>query len=192
MAFVDVRMDPDRSPKPTRAVARWVIVPAVCAAMVLAACGGSGQPAGSGSASSPTLLPSSPTALPAFDPAAFRRLLGQLKGRPVVVNFWGSWCGPCTIEAPGLAVTARRFAGRVQFLGVDVLDRRTPAEAFIRRYGWTYPSLFDATGAIKNSLGLLGQPVTLLYDAAGKQVFTWSGPVTPAQLERQIEKILPK
>src|SRR5438094_202055 len=61
------------------------------------------------------------TALPQLDPARFRQLLAQLRGKPVVVNIWASWCGPCIAEAPDLAAAAREFQGRVQFLGVDVL-----------------------------------------------------------------------
>ena len=118
-----------------------------------------------------SLLPSTPTELPTFDAAKFGTLLSQLKGRPVVVNFWGSWCGPCRTEAPGLAATAHQYAGRVQFLGVDVADERTPARAFIRRYGWSYPSVFDPDSKIKDSFGFLGQPVTLLMNDAGTRVF---------------------
>src|SRR5438105_12826793 len=70
------------------------------------------------------LLPSTPTSLPSFDPATFRQLLAQLRGEPVVVNFWGSWWGPCINESPVLPTAPRRHRYRVHFIGLKVLARR--------------------------------------------------------------------
>jgi thiol-disulfide isomerase/thioredoxin len=155
-----------------------------------AACGGSGA----ASLQSPEgrLLPSSPTALPTFDLTRFHQLLDQLKGRPVVVNVWASWCGPCIREAPSLAQVARAFRGRVQFLGVNIQDQRPAATAFIRKYGWSFPSVLDPSGAIRDGLGFVGIPVTQVLDASGMQVegALWSGPTfTAADLSRELEKV---
>jgi cytochrome c biogenesis protein CcmG/thiol:disulfide interchange protein DsbE len=136
------------------------------------------------------LLPRTTCELPEFDPARFRQLLGQLRGVPVVVNVWASWCGPCLEEAPQLARVSRSLLGRVQFLGVDVLDRLPPARAFVLRFGWPYPSVFDPRGAIRDSLGLLGQPHTLIYDREGRLAFTWSGPVTEGLLRGELARVL--
>lgn len=165
---------------------RVVAVTAICL-VVLSACGGSTRTPPPRSAS---LLPSGPTALPAFDPTRFRSLLAELHGKPVVVNFWGSWCGPCRQEAPHLAAASRTYQGRVQFLGVDVTDFRTPARAFIRQFGWTYPSVFDPTGAIRSSFGLVGAPHTMIFDANGNRTFLRSGPVDQQMLESEINKVL--
>ena len=132
------------------------------------------------------LLPSSPTALPEFDPTRFHELLGQLRGKPVVVNVWASWCGPCVVEAPDLAKAARLFQGRVQFLGVDVLDQLGPARAFIRKYGWSYPSVFDPQAAIRNDLGFIGQPETIVFDRTGKRIFVQSGAITLDVLRKEL------
>jgi len=113
-----------------------------------------------------------------------------LRGKPVVVNIWASWCGPCTAEAPGLAREARRLQGKVQFLGVDIIDHLPPARAFIRKYGWPYPSVFDPKGAIRDDLGFIGQPITVVYDASGKQVFTQSGAVSEEDLQGAVEDVL--
>jgi len=164
---------------------RPLLVAAV--ALALAAC--TGKP--KGPSASPVALPSSATALPTFSATQFRGLLTTLKGKPVVVNVWASWCGPCTREAPSLAQVSAQYAGRVQFLGVDIEDQLTPARAFIAKYGWTYPSVFDPTGSIRDDLGLLGQPVTILYDATGTKVFSWSGATSPGQLAAEIAKIVP-
>jgi thiol-disulfide isomerase/thioredoxin len=157
----------------------------VAALALLVGCGGGNSPSTSGA-----LLPPSPTALPSFDPAKFHRLLVQLKGKPVVVNFWGSWCGPCIGEAPLLAAAATQYEGRVQFVGVDVQDDVPNARAFIRRFGWSYPSVFDPPASIEGSLGMSGQPVTIFFDAAGKQVFIRSGAVKDGEVQRELDKIL--
>jgi thiol-disulfide isomerase/thioredoxin len=158
-------------------------------AMLLAACADAPPSAGGGSPAT-TSLPKSPTALPRFSPAQFGQLLSSLKGKPVVVNIWASWCGPCTAEAPGLAKVAREFQGRVQFLGVDILDQLPQARAFVRRYGWPYPSVFDPMGAIRDSLGFVGQPITIVYDASGEQAFSWSGAVDEDDLRTALKDLL--
>ncbi len=162
-----------------------LVTAALLVAIATTACSGgastSTPPGPSGS-----LLPTTPTALPQFDPQRFRELLAQLHGRPVVVNVWASWCGPCVVEAPDMAAAGREFQGLVQFLGVDVLDQLGPARAFIRKYGWNFPSVFDPTAAIRNDLGFIGQPVTLVLDGSGKRVFTQSGAITLDVLRKEL------
>lgn len=137
------------------------------------------------------LLPTDAAALPELDLDGYRTLLGQLEGTPVVVNLWGSWCAPCRQEAPDLAAAHERFGDRVQFLGVDLLDARESARAFMREFGWTYPSVFDPSGDIRDGLGLLGQPATLVYDADGALVERWVGPVPPGELEARLVRLAP-
>jgi len=136
------------------------------------------------------LLPTSADALPDFDFAAFEDLGSQLAGVPVVVNIWSSWCGPCKEEAPALASAALKYGGEVQFLGVDILDDREDAASFIRQHGWTYPSLFNHSGDIRDSLGFIGQPETVFYDASGHVVSTWIGPIPSDRLEQGIAAAL--
>ena len=136
------------------------------------------------------MLPGTTCSLPEFDPARFRELLGQLRGVPVVVNIWGSWCGPCLEEAPDLSRVAREFEGRVQFLGVDINDLRVPAQNFIRRFRWPYPSVFDQPGAIRDSLGLVGQPHTVIFDARGRRTLAHAGAISERQLRAELRKLL--
>jgi thiol-disulfide isomerase/thioredoxin len=152
------------------------------------ACGGSDEPTVRPQLRA-VVLPGSPTALPTFSVAAFHGLTAHLKGRPLVVNIWASWCGPCVAEAPDLARAARAFEGRVQFLGVDIQDQRPAATAFIQRFGWPYPSVFDPDGAIRDDLGLIGQPHTVIFDAGGKQAYISSGPITEETLQSQLATV---
>ncbi len=137
------------------------------------------------------LLPRTTCSLPQLDPARFRELLGQLRGVPVVVNVWGSWCGPCLEEAPDLARVAREFEGHVQFLGVDINDLRAPAQNFIRRFGWPYPSVFDPPGAIRDALGLVGQPHTLVFDATGRRTLAHVGAISAGELRSELRRLVP-
>jgi thiol-disulfide isomerase/thioredoxin len=94
------------------------------------------------------------------------------RGQVVVVNFWGSWCGPCRAEAPTLAVAAEQYkSAGVDFLGVDVRDTTASAEAFTRNFGITYPSVSDAGSVITldftSVVPIAGTPTTLVIDRTG-------------------------
>ena len=136
------------------------------------------------------LLPKTTPGLLLFDAGKFDALLAQLKGTPVVVNIWASWCGPCRTEAPLLSAAARRYGHQVQFVGVDILDQIQAATSFTNEFHIPYPSVFDPTGAIKTELGFLGQPDTIFFDAAGNKVTTLSGPLTAQTLNSGIQRIL--
>jgi thiol-disulfide isomerase/thioredoxin len=167
---------------------RPAVVSVVMAGLLAAGC--AREPAGGDSEQPVSLLPENRVALPTFDLPRYEALLGELRGTPVVVNFWGSWCPPCEAEAPGLAEVSSEFEGRVQFLGVDILDNRAHAREFILRFNWQYPSVFDPTGAIRDGLGYVGQPITLIYDAQGVLAFEWNGAVGEDQLRREIRRVL--
>lgn len=167
----------------------------LCLLTLAVACGRA--PAGvsrspSVSASNPataSLLPDSVDGLPTSDPERFRRLLDELRGTPVLVNFWGSWCPPCDEEMPRLVAAHRQFGDRVQFIGVDILDSRPEARAFIAEHGITFPSVFDPPDAIKTSLGQVGQPVTVFYRADGSFFASWAGPISEDRLHRNLRAI---
>lgn len=132
------------------------------------------------------LLPTHVAELPSFDVQTYQELLTQLHGTPVVVNVWAAWCGPCQAEAPLLHTASQTYGDRVQFLGVDILDSRDGARGFIDEHGLMYPSVFDPAGAIRDSLGMIGQPVTVFYDADGDVASTWEGQLTQAALDQGV------
>jgi cytochrome c biogenesis protein CcmG, thiol:disulfide interchange protein DsbE len=102
--------------------------------------------------------------------------LGDLRGKPVVLNFWASWCGPCRDEAPMLNAAARRYGDRVHIVGVNIKDSRTDALEFARSYGYVFPSVVDSDGRIFDDYGLTGQPETFVIDAQGKVFQHVQGP----------------
>jgi len=141
-------------------------------------------------AAAAALLPLTVSDLPSFDFESYGRLLYQLRGTPVVVNFWASWCGPCRREAPALVAAANRYGNVIQFLGVDHQDQRAPAADFSRQYEVPYPNVFDASGEIHDSLGFIGLPDTVFYARDGSIVGTWAGPLTAAALAGGIDQLL--
>ena len=97
--------------------------------------------------------------------------VGDLKGRAVVVNFWASWCVPCRDEAPVLQKTYERYRDQgLVVLGVDVNDFRQDARRFMKRYGLTYPVVYDGKGSTVGKWGVRGFPETFFVDRTGKLV----------------------
>ena len=112
--------------------------------------------------------------------------LATFKGRPVVVNFWASWCGPCRAEAPQLVAFARSHPG-VQMLSVNSADlSRAAATAFAARSQWTWPNVFDPSAGIQHAWGVGGLPATFLVDGAGKLRARKLGGTTAAELDRLV------
>lgn len=169
---------------------RPIIIAALAFLTLPAGCGPApGDPAGL-TTTADSLLPEDRLELPAFGIAEYRALLRELRGMPVVVNIWGSWCPPCRVEAPDLGKVARELEDEVQFVGVDILDDRGSAREFILEFDWPYPSLFDPDGEIRDGLGYVGQPITIVYDRDGRVAFEWVGNVTAELLREEIEKVL--
>ena len=104
--------------------------------------------------------------------------LAGLRGRPLVVNLWASWCAPCRDELPGFARLAG--TGAVEVLGVDVEDDPTAALTLLAEVGVRYPSVRDATSSTQQPLRWSGLPMTLLVDPDGVVVHTVRGPVPDA------------
>jgi cytochrome c biogenesis protein CcmG, thiol:disulfide interchange protein DsbE len=97
--------------------------------------------------------------------------LADFGGRPLVINFWASWCYPCQTEMPLLESAFRSDHGAVQFLGIDTDDKRGAAIRFLDRVHVTYPSLFmPERGPVAVSYDLIGLPITVFVSANGTLV----------------------
>ena len=134
-------------------------------------------------------------AAPSFDLPRLDRdgrlSLASLRGKVVVVNFWASWCEPCKKEAPHLESAWTRYRGDgVVVVGVDAHDFKSEARRFVERYGVSYPIVHDGRGASLRSVGIVGFPETIVIDREGRIVGWVQGPVTEAELERNIARAL--
>lgn len=96
--------------------------------------------------------------------------LSALRGKPVLVNFWASWCPPCRQEMPDLAKKADEYKGRVQFYGVNltVQDKVEDAKAFAQSAGVAFPILLDKNGDVAKEYHVQAIPSTFLIDAKGQ------------------------
>lgn len=110
--------------------------------------------------------------------------LAELRGWPVVINFWASWCDPCKDEAPVLAAAAKAHAGEVVFLGLDVQDLTSDARRFLERHEANYVSVRDSGDGSYSAYGLTGVPETFYIDAQGRAVFHSLGGLSRRELEQ--------
>jgi thiol-disulfide isomerase/thioredoxin len=178
---------------------RFALLPALAAAILLAACSSSdpgksasttsfarlkGAPAELGS------LYSRPSALLGGGTEAFQKQLDELRGRPVVVNAWASWCGPCRFEFPFFQRQAVKRGRRVAFLGVNSQDHEGDARRFLKEYPLPYPSYEDPDGDLVRKLGAAqGLPVTAFLDRRGDVAYLHQGGyASEARLAEDIER----
>lgn len=118
--------------------------------------------------------------------------LAELRGHPVVINKWGSWCTPCRQEFPVFQRAGADFGRRVAFLGINVADNTGAARRFLADHPVTFPSYSDPRGTLSNAVGAPGgAPITVFIDARGRTAFVHQGPYeTVADLRTDIKRYL--
>jgi len=117
--------------------------------------------------------------------------LADLEGRPVVLNFWASWCGPCVEEFPLLRDAAAQYADEgLAIVGVVFRDRSEAARDFIARNGGSWPAAMDPGERVASAYGILGPPETYFIARDGTIAARQFGPVTEASLATQLATIL--
>jgi thiol-disulfide isomerase/thioredoxin len=105
----------------------------------------------------------------------FRRL-SEFRGKPLLINVWASWCGPCRQEMPSLERLSRRVGGRqFNIIGVSTDDDAAAAMRFLRQYGITFDNYLDRKLALEDMLGAAVLPLTVLVDAKGRVVLKTNG-----------------
>ena len=116
--------------------------------------------------------------------------LTELRGYPVVLNFWASWCIPCKEEAPYFAAAARAHRGKVAFLGLDIQDLVPDARRFLDELGVPYVSVRDGTPKSYSAYGLTGVPETYFIDPRGRAIEHAIGAMSRRELEASIAVLL--
>ena len=144
---------------------------AVLAAVALAGCGSSQAAAGD-------------TKVEIMAPSAFS--VADFAGKPLVVNFFGSWCGPCNIEAPDLSNFSKANPD-VQFVGIAVDDTEADATGFMTKYDLQYPLVLDDR-SLGDQYGITGVPTTIFFDAQGQEKDRIVGAATSDQFTASLAK----
>ncbi len=186
-----------RDPAAVRIPARLVAV--AVAAVVVAACsgGGAASPAapGGSSAASPAVGPELGSLAPGLALADLDGKpvsLADYRGRPVVLNYWASWCGPCRDEFPALkAAQEAHAAAGLAVLGVLFKDDVAPARDFVAKEGATWTTLADPDGTGAAAFRVVAPPTTFFIDGDGVVRALQVGGMTPDQLDRHLGTILP-
>ena len=117
--------------------------------------------------------------------------LGDHKGKPVMINFFASWCLPCREEAPVLEKVIHEYGAKgVVFMGIAIDDTEDKMKDFMTRYGVTFPVGLDKTGVVQKSFGLYGIPTTYFINKQGIINYFHSGSVTEELLQHELDKLL--
>ena len=117
--------------------------------------------------------------------------LSDHEGSPVVINFWASWCPPCRQESPGFERLWRRYQDTgIQFVGVDIQDEVSDAEAYVREFGLTFPNGIDPEGEITVEYGVIGLPVTFFIGSSGIVEGRWVGAIPEDKLEEWVKALI--
>lgn len=139
-----------------------------------------------------------PPKIPAPDVTVYDREGNAVKlsdyfGKPIVMNFWASWCGPCKMEMPDFNEKSQELEGKVQFLMVNMTDgaRETVeiASDFIAEQGYTFPVFFDTTSEAAYTYGAYSLPTTFFIDAEGNAIAQATGAISGETLQRGIDLI---
>ncbi len=128
-------------------------------------------------------------ALPTLDGEIVR--LSDFKGKPVLINFWATWCGPCRAEFPDFQQAAVDNAGTLVIIGINntTTDQKDQIPAFLDEFGVTYPIVLDETGDTTKAYNILGLPTSIFIDRNGNVNEIFTGPVNKAYIEAKLSEL---
>jgi cytochrome c biogenesis protein CcmG/thiol:disulfide interchange protein DsbE len=175
-------------PRRRRHLVRW-IAGAILVVLVAVAVVAATRPSYQATQVASPLLGHSAPALHATSFTGSPVTLSQYRGRYVYVNFFASWCPPCTAEEPNLVAfnfQQQRHPGGAALLSVVFNDSDAAARRFVQQWGALWPAVSDPNGTAANAFGVESPPMTFLINPAGRIAGVWDGPVTVAQLDAML------
>jgi thiol-disulfide isomerase/thioredoxin len=117
--------------------------------------------------------------------------LASFFGKPIILNFWASWCGPCKSEMPEIQKFYEEYGEEIHFLLVSVDESLDTAKAFIAENGYTFPVYFDASSLGAYTYGASSIPLTFFIDAEGNLTAYYMGAMTESILQQGVDMIRP-
>ncbi|BCJ86698.1 TlpA family protein disulfide reductase [Effusibacillus dendaii] len=156
------------------------------------------QSAGQPNTSQPAVSPQPGKMAPDF---ALRDMAGQtvrlsdLRGKPVLINFWASWCGPCRQEMPDLVKKSETYKDQITFVGINLTSSESDAkdvQSFLQEFHVKYPILLDEEGQVSNLYQVLGIPTTVSINPDGMIVDRITGAMNADQMEKVMQNLLKK
>lgn len=118
--------------------------------------------------------------------------LSDLRGKPVLINFWASWCGPCRTEMPHIQTAYENHAqDGLVVLGVDQMESPNSVSRFAEEYGLTFPIPMDSDGEVSAVYRARGLPTSFFVDPGGVIQATFTGPMSSGFIESKLEEIVP-
>ena len=116
--------------------------------------------------------------------------LAENRGRPIVLNFWASWCPPCREESAGLERAWQTYGNAASFIGIDIQDTQQDAEAYVSDFNITYPNGRDVDGKITVDYGVIGLPTTFFVSKRGIVERRWVGAIPEDELVKWVEELI--
>ena len=174
----------------------WAVRLLVMVAVLLAVWGTYGEriggPADENGAEAPATVRLGATAPPFALPSARggeRITLAALAGRPVVLNFWATWCPPCRLEMPEFERFQAEHGTRASVIGIDLREDSDVVQPFLQAYGITYPIALDLDGAVGAAYRVTGLPTTVFIDASGIVRDRVVGPLSYDSLVQRMSRL---
>lgn len=177
---------PGSSPRQRR---RRLLLWALALAVVAGAAGAALTFTGGGTTQEERGRPAPGFDLPGLREGEGRVRLADFRGRPVVLNFFASWCTPCKRELPAFARLARELGGRVAFVGIDHQDSRRLARQLLEETGVGYPAGYDPDGRTAVDYRIIGMPTTVFISPDGRILASHAGEISAEDLRATVRRL---